>query len=151
MNSETWYELYSSRVGANDWFRNSSAQYDTLETARKAAQSGGWARGFDFKIIRVTRIEEDAEFISELSIYRAPGSAFCDQDWRQFGQLLRESTLDAFDGELIDSDAAYEYLLENPESFGREDWPKNMPTRPPRALVDGYHSDRTHTNRTEVA
>lgn len=146
MITETWYVIYSSRERADDWFRHSTATYDSLDKARKQIRRDGYATGFDFKITKVTHIEEDAE------LHPAPGIPFSEQDWWKFGVLLREATLDAWDGELIDSSIAYEFLLENPECFGRDDeWPENMPKVPPPALVDGYHSDPAHTNRTEVA
>lgn len=131
MDTQIWFEIYSSRQNADDWFRHSAATYDTVEEARAALYQGGYVNGFDFKITKVTRTEEDV-----------PLKAPAPPDWYSLGIELREATLDAHAGELIDSDNAYAFLLENPECFGREEWPSPMPQRPPTALLAGYHHMR---------
>lgn len=136
MNSETWYEIYSSRAGADDWFRHSTATYDTEEAALAAAHEGIWQKGFDCKILKVTRAEQEAKLLP----------AHEPINWFEMGVLLREATLDAHENELIAVDDAYCFFIENPECFGREDWPAAMPPRAPQALKRGYHSDPAHSN-----
>ena len=62
-------------------------------------------------------------------------------DWKALGAQLRESTLDAL-GELIPPDAAYQFLLDNPECFSEDQWP-DMPAlygdnQPPAAFFNAY-------------
>ena len=61
-------------------------------------------------------------------------------DWTKLGWELRESALDAHDGELPSINIAYSFLLENPECFGREDWPEDMPQEPNIELIAAYYA-----------
>lgn len=60
-------------------------------------------------------------------------------DWEQLGRELRQSTIDAH-GQIVDGRTAYQFLLDSPEMFlaDDEDWPDEMPTTPPPALIAAY-------------
>ena len=48
-------------------------------------------------------------------------------NWTKLGHELRVAALDAHEGELPIVDEAYKFLLSNPECFGYEEWPANIP------------------------
>ena len=61
-------------------------------------------------------------------------------DWSKLGEALRCSAEDAF-GPLEHPSIgdAYQFLVENPECFGQEEWPADMPEFPPIELVTAYY------------
>jgi hypothetical protein len=61
-------------------------------------------------------------------------------DWTQLGRLLRQSALDAHDGELPTVYTAYSFLLDNPECFYGEEWPADMPAEPNIELIAAYYN-----------
>ena len=62
-------------------------------------------------------------------------------DWERMGKDLRQSAMDAHDGQLPRIDIAYSFLLDNPECFIDADvWPVDMPAEPPIELVYAYYS-----------
>lgn len=87
-------------------------------------------------------------------------------DWESIGKALRESAMDAHEGELPPIRIAYDFLLENPSCFidqpmldlingiihmggtltmedvrsGNVDWPEElMPQEPDMALIAAYY------------
>lgn len=55
--AEIWYEIQYSIHGEDDWFSaNTSA--DTIESARKRLTEFGTRPTIDFRIVKVSRIEE---------------------------------------------------------------------------------------------
>lgn len=56
---QEWYEVETSRVGANDWFAVSNTTADTLEGARN--QRCSYASGFEYRIVRRRMTTEVAE------------------------------------------------------------------------------------------
>ena len=63
-------------------------------------------------------------------------------DWSALGIELRQSALDAHEGVLPAASIAYDFLLANPECFGRGDrWPEDMPARPPPELAAAYYKE----------
>lgn len=59
-------------------------------------------------------------------------------DWTRLGTELRASALDAHNGELPPIGISYTFLLDNPECFGREEWPADMPGEPTVQLIAAY-------------
>jgi hypothetical protein len=59
-------------------------------------------------------------------------------DWTKLGRELRQFADDAHDGSTPSVDIAYEFLLNNPECFGCEEWPADMPAEPPIELIAAY-------------
>lgn len=61
-------------------------------------------------------------------------------DWTKLGQALRESALDAHNGELPNVEVAYGFLVDNPECFKGDDadWPVDMPVEPNIELIAAY-------------
>jgi len=62
-------------------------------------------------------------------------------DWTRLGRELRESTEDCFRGSdfgVPPPDEAYEFLLENPEAFGYDEWPPDMPHEANIELIAAY-------------
>lgn len=57
----------------------------------------------------------------------------------ELGAALRGSARDAHQGDLPHIDIAYLFLRDNPECFGEEDWPADMPEDPPAELVIAYY------------
>lgn len=64
------------------------------------------------------------------------------------GHALRESALDAHDGDLPHISMAYGFLLDNPECFadfaslgmdGEPIWPADMPAEPSIELIAAYY------------
>ncbi len=60
-------------------------------------------------------------------------------DWTKFGLALRASADDAHDGDTPSVDIAYSFLLDNPECFGYEEWPADMPQQPNIQLIAAYY------------
>ena len=59
-------------------------------------------------------------------------------DWAKMGYELRDSALDAHDGILPHLDIAWAFLRENPECFGFEEWPVDIPADAPPELAAAY-------------
>lgn len=49
---EVWYAIEASFKDADDWFANTSATYDSIESARN--QTIHKVAGFDYRIVRKT-------------------------------------------------------------------------------------------------
>jgi hypothetical protein len=71
-------------------------------------------------------------------------------DWNALGTALRQSALDAHDGELPPVTLAYSFLLDNPECFLPDqsemdepgpvaEWPAYMPQEPNIELIAAYY------------
>lgn len=60
MNSQTWYVVECSRVGADDWYTTGLGDYDTYAETRKAVNQGkfGNVEGFGYRIVKKTLTEE---------------------------------------------------------------------------------------------
>jgi hypothetical protein len=63
--------------------------------------------------------------------------------WWKLGKELRESAMDAHDGDVPAVGIAYGFLLDNPECFGFEEWPENMPQSAPESLTWTYENGYT--------
>ncbi len=59
-------------------------------------------------------------------------------DFFALGKELRESADDAHEGETPSLDLAYSFLTDNPECFGYEEWPSDMPETAPEELQRSY-------------
>lgn len=59
-------------------------------------------------------------------------------DWAMLGRELRASAGDAHEGNTPSLDFAYSFLLDNPECFGYEEWPADMPAVAPEELQRTY-------------
>jgi hypothetical protein len=59
-------------------------------------------------------------------------------DWTRLGAELRASALDAHDGNLPPVEMSYDFLMANPECFGFEEWPADLPAEPNIELVAAY-------------
>ena len=55
--TETWYEIQYSAKGAGDWF-TANDNADTIESARKKLDQTAPLPKFDFRIVKVSRVEE---------------------------------------------------------------------------------------------
>ncbi len=62
-----------------------------------------------------------------------------DWDWAELGRLLREIADDAHE---ITPDVriSYSFLLDNPECFGWQEWPADMPQEPNIELIAAYYN-----------
>ncbi len=60
-------------------------------------------------------------------------------DFEKLGTELRQSADDAHDMETPPVHFAWDFLIENPECFGWDEWPADMPQAPPEAAIDGYY------------
>jgi hypothetical protein len=61
--------------------------------------------------------------------------------WTKLGAELRASSNDMSGTNPIPSvDTAYAFLLENPECFGFEEWPQDMPGEPNIELIWAYYN-----------
>lgn len=61
-------------------------------------------------------------------------------DWKELGIALRQAADDAHDSKTPPVTLSYQFLLDNPECFGREQWPAGMPQEPNIELIAAYHS-----------
>jgi hypothetical protein len=62
-------------------------------------------------------------------------------NWSELGRALRESAMNAMDGELLPVDVSYMFLLDNPECFiDSDEWPADMPAEPNIELIWAYYS-----------
>lgn len=73
-------------------------------------------------------------------------------NWTELGRELRQSAMDAHDGELPDVGRAYAFLLDNPECFSQSEWPAtainecvyewpaDMPSEPNIELIAAYYA-----------
>jgi hypothetical protein len=59
-------------------------------------------------------------------------------DWARLGAELRVSAKDAHDGNLPPVEMAYGFLVANPECFGFEEWPADLPAEPNDELIAAY-------------
>ena len=57
-------------------------------------------------------------------------------DWPALGRTLHAAG-DIFPPVAI----AYEFLLDNPDRFGHDQWPDNMPANPPAELIAAYEAE----------
>ena len=62
-------------------------------------------------------------------------------NWSDIGKELRTGADDAHEGVTPDIRIAYSFLLDNPECFGFEEWPEDMPQRPNIELIAAYFGD----------
>lgn len=60
-------------------------------------------------------------------------------NWTELGAQLRKSAEDAHAGDIPSVELAYDFLLDNPECFGFDDWPAEMPTEPNIELIAAYY------------
>ncbi len=60
-------------------------------------------------------------------------------NWTKLGADLRRSADDAHNDETPGFEIAYAFMLENPECFGFQDWPADMPALPPLELIAAYY------------
>lgn len=65
-------------------------------------------------------------------------ASLSDIDWRKLGEALRENATEAFGATMPPLDSAYTFLLDNPECFGYEEWPADMPQTAPEELQRAY-------------
>ena len=63
-----------------------------------------------------------------------------DLNWLTLGIEMAESAMDAHEGYLPNFTIGYDFMLENPECFGREEWPGDMPKDAPVAFRIGYYA-----------
>lgn len=70
-----------------------------------------------------------------LGIHESPSIARL--DWEFLGIRLRETAdlMEENSGVALSSSDAYRFMIENPEAFGREGWPDNMPESEPAVLI----------------
>jgi hypothetical protein len=62
-------------------------------------------------------------------------------NWSALGAELRGAAIDAMGADHLPSvETAYDFLLANPECFGREEWPAGMPDAPGIALIAAYYA-----------
>jgi hypothetical protein len=59
-------------------------------------------------------------------------------DWAKLGRELRAGADEAHENDTPSLDIAWDFLLENPECFGYDQWPSNMPKYAPEALQRAY-------------
>lgn len=62
----------------------------------------------------------------------------CMLDWAKLGKALRESADDAHENDTPSLDLSYSFLIDNPECFGYEEWPADMPATAPEAMCIAY-------------
>jgi hypothetical protein len=61
-------------------------------------------------------------------------------NWTRLGRELRQSAMDAHGREHFPSvNVAYAFLMENPECFGYDEWPADMPAEPNIELIAAYY------------
>jgi hypothetical protein len=60
-------------------------------------------------------------------------------NWTELGVELRAAARDAGFAPVPTVFLAYSFLLENPECFGRESWPDDMPAEPNIELIAAYY------------
>jgi hypothetical protein len=61
-------------------------------------------------------------------------------DWTALGHELRKTAADVHAPEdMPDADFAYQFLLDNPECFGCEEWPEDMPQEANIELIAAYY------------
>jgi hypothetical protein len=60
-------------------------------------------------------------------------------DWQELGAEARTAALDAHDGKLPPADYAFAFVLENPECFGQDEWPAEMPPEAPIEFIAAYY------------
>ena len=61
-------------------------------------------------------------------------------NWTKLGRELRTAAIDALgQAEKPGVHFAYSFLVENPECFGQEDWPADMPVEPNIELIAAYY------------
>jgi hypothetical protein len=70
-------------------------------------------------------------------------------DWAKLGRELRQNAEDVHAGMgfIPSASFAYQFLLDNPECFGCEEWPEDMPSEAPEALVTAFYSEAEHSTR----
>ena len=59
-------------------------------------------------------------------------------DYTALGRELRASADAAHEGNTPSIDLAYSFLLDNPECFGHDEWPEDMPKTAPEELQRVY-------------
>lgn len=59
--------------------------------------------------------------------------------WFDLGRELRVSADGAHERKTPDVQIAYSFLCDNPECFGFEKWPEDMPNEAPIELIAGYY------------
>lgn len=70
-------------------------------------------------------------------------------NWTQLGRELRQAADDAHGGHehAPNIDIAYLFLLENPECFGYEEWPSDMPQQANIELIYAYYEGMLEAKR----
>lgn len=65
----------------------------------------------------------------------------------KLGRELWQAAKDAHGADMPTAEMAYQFLLDNPECFGCEEWPEDMPSEAPEALVAAFYSEAEHSTR----
>jgi hypothetical protein len=72
-------------------------------------------------------------------------------DWFNLGRELRQSADSAHEGDTPAVQLAYDFLRDNPECFGFDEWPEPLPVHPPADLVLAYFGDEISRCNEEIA